>query len=315
MKILVTSYKNPDLDGVACTYAYTEFLYATCKDVLGAISGSPHMEAQFVLDKFNIPSLENAEKIINAIEQIILVDTSDIKSLSDQIQSHKVIEIIDHRKVNEANKFPNAKIQIDLVGAASTLIAEGTLRTGYVRYNTLELKIFKLMQARVDTANGGLYIDSIDYADNFFRIGTFAQESNVPEININYPQASQEYLGFQFTLTRSSSDVTKGPLFTGYQIKALPAIPRQRLIQYPLSCFDHESDHFGVEVGFEGSAYDRMSQLESIENVGDTIRVEDFRTGESYIGLIEELDFINKTPSDKRFSGYGGLLLVTIRSV
>jgi len=201
------------------------------------------------------------------------------------------------------------------IESASTLLAQGTIRTGYVRYNTLELKIFKLMQARVDTTNGGLYIDSIDYADNFYRIGTFAQETEVPEVNINYPQASQEYLGFQFTLVRSSSDVTKGPLFTGYQIKALPAIPRQRLIQYPLSCFDHESDHFGVEVGYEGSAYQRMTQLESIENVGDTIRVEDFRTGESYIGLIEELDFRNATPSDKRFSGYGGTLLVTIRTV
>jgi hypothetical protein len=201
------------------------------------------------------------------------------------------------------------------IESASTLLEEGTLRTGYVRYNTLELKIFKLMQARVDTTNGGLLIDSVDYADNFFRIGTFAQEATVPEININYPQASQEYLGFQFTLTRSSTDSSKGPLFTGYQIKALPAIPRQRLIQYPLSCFDHESDHFGVEVGYEGSAYQRMSQLESIENVGDTIRVEDFRTGESFIGLIEELDFRNATPSDKRFSGYGGTLLVTIRTV
>jgi hypothetical protein len=201
------------------------------------------------------------------------------------------------------------------IESASTLLAEGFLRTGYVRYNTLELKIFKLMQARVDTTNGGLNIDSIDYADNFYRIGTFAQESTVPEVNINYPQASQEYLGFQFTLTRSTTDTSKGPLFTGYQIKALPAIPRQRLIQYPLSCFDHESDHFGVEVGYEGSAYVRMSQLENIENVGDTIRVEDFRTGESYIGLIEELDFRNATPSDKRFTGYGGLLLVTIRTV
>ena len=201
------------------------------------------------------------------------------------------------------------------IESASTLLAEGSLRTGYVRYNTLELKIFKMLQARVDTANGGINIDSIDYADNFVRIGTFAQGANVPEININYPQAAQEYLGFQFTLTRSETDTSKGPLFTGYQIKALPAIPRQRLIQYPLSCFDHESDHFGVEVGYEGSAYQRMSQLESIENVGDTIRVEDFRTGESYIGLIEEMDFRNATPSDKRFSGYGGLLLVTIRTV
>jgi hypothetical protein len=195
------------------------------------------------------------------------------------------------------------------------LVEQGTLRTGYVRYNTLELKIFKLMQARVDTTNGGLYVDSIDYADNFYRIGTFAQESNVPEVNINYPQAAQEYLGFQFTLLRSSTDSSKGPLFTGYQIKSLPAIPRQRLIQYPLSCFDHESDHFGVEVGYEGAAYYRMSQLESVENLGDTIRVEDFRTGESFIGLIEEMDFRNATPSDKRFSGYGGLLLVTIRTV
>jgi len=201
------------------------------------------------------------------------------------------------------------------IESASTLMPEGFLRTGYVRYNTLELKIFKLMQARIDTTNGGLNIDSIDYADNFYRIGTFPQEGVVPEININYPQASQEYLGFQFTLTRSTTDTSKGPLFTGYQIKALPAIPRQRLIQYPLSCFDNESDHFGVEVGYEGSAYYRMSQLESIENAGDTIRVEDFRTGESFIGLIEEMDFRNATPSDKRFSGYGGLLLVTIRTV
>jgi hypothetical protein len=201
------------------------------------------------------------------------------------------------------------------VESASELMAEGTLRTGYVRYNTLELKIFKMIQARVDTTNGGLYVDSIDYADNFFRIGTFSQGSLVPEVNVSYPQAAQEYLGFQFTLTRSTSDTSKGPLFTGYQVKALPAIPRQRLIQYPLSCFDHESDHFGVEVGFEGSAYDRLSQLESVENLGDTIRVEDFRTGESYIGLIEEMSFINTTPSDKRFTGYGGTLLVTIRTV
>jgi hypothetical protein len=98
-------------------------------------------------------------------------------------------------------------------------------------------------------------------------------------------------------------------------LKALPAVPRQRLIQYPLFCYDHESDKFGVEEGYEGSAYERMSQLEQIENVGDTVRVQDFRTGESYIGLIEELDFINKTPSGPRFSGYGGLLVVTIRSI
>jgi hypothetical protein len=201
------------------------------------------------------------------------------------------------------------------IESTSTLIAEGYLRTGYVRYNTLELKIYKLLQARIDTENGGISIQSIDYADNEYSLGIFPQQSIVPEINISYPTGAQEYLGFKFTLTRSTTDTTKGPLFTGYQIKALPAIPRQRLIQYPLFCFDHESDKFGNEVGYEGSAYDRLTSLEAVENVGDTIRVEDFRTGEAYLGLIEEMDFNNKTPEDKRFSGYGGYLTVTIRTV
>jgi hypothetical protein len=199
--------------------------------------------------------------------------------------------------------------------SATDLIAEGYLQTGYIRYNTLEGKIFKLIQARIDTNNGAFNIESIAEDGVETNIGSFAQGETVPEINVNYPVGAQQYLGFKFTMNRSSSNPALGPLFTGYQIKALPAIPRQRLIQYPLFCYDHEMDKFGNEVGYEGSAYARMSQLEAVENVGDTIKVEDFRTGESYIGLIEEMDFINKTPSDKRFSGYGGMLLVTVRSV
>ena len=199
--------------------------------------------------------------------------------------------------------------------STTSLVASGYLRTGYIRYNTLETKIYKLLQARIDTTNGGINIDSIDSVDTEYRIGTFSQGESVPEINVNYPTTAQEYLGFRFTLSRSTSDVTKGPLFTGYQLKSLPAVPRQRLIQYPVFCYDHEADKFGNEIGYEGSAYERMSQLEAVENVGDTIRVQDFRTGESYLGIIEEMDFINKTPEDKRFSGFGGTLLITIRTV
>jgi len=198
---------------------------------------------------------------------------------------------------------------------STNLVSEGYLRTGYIRYNTLETKIYKLLQARINTTNGGLSIESIDSTDTAYNIGTFSQGTSVPEINVSYPNSSQEYLGFKFTMTRSSTDASKGPLFTGYQLKSLPAVPRQRLIQYPVFCYDHESDKFSNEVGYEGSAYARLSQLESIENVGDTIRVQDFRTGEEYLGIIEEMDFINKTPEDKRFSGFGGTLLVTIRTI
>ncbi len=197
----------------------------------------------------------------------------------------------------------------------SILMASGYLRTGFIRYNTLENKIFKLVQPRIDTTFGAFNMYSISAEDVEYNIGTFAQGDAVPEVNVNYPIGANQYIAFKFEVFRDTNDSTLGPLFTGYQVKSLAAIPRQRLIQYPVMCYDHEMDKFNNEVGYEGSAYARMSQLEAVENIGDTIRVQDFRTGESYIGLIEELDFINKTPSDKRFSGYGGLLLVTIRSV
>lgn len=124
MKLLVTPYKNPDLDGTACAFGYAEFLRNNGKNVVAAIFGKPHREAQFVLNKFIIPSFENAEKVVNNVDGIIIVDASDLRGLSDKIQPDKVVEIIDHRKIHEAHKFPNAKAQIELVGSAATLIAE-----------------------------------------------------------------------------------------------------------------------------------------------------------------------------------------------
>lgn len=194
-------------------------------------------------------------------------------------------------------------------------IEEAELRTGYIRYNTLEDKIFKLLTPRFDTTNGGLQVFSVSADDTEYNIGTYSQGSSLDQIGIPYPPGPQQYIGFKFVMTRSSTNATLGPLFTGYQVNVLPSIPRQRLIQYPVMCYDSESDKFNNKVGYEGSAYDRMSTLEQIENVGDTVRIQDFRTGESYLGLIEEMDFTNKTPTDKRFSGYGGVLLVTIRSI
>ena len=193
-------------------------------------------------------------------------------------------------------------------------VSSGYLQTGFIRYNTLELKRFKFILPQFDTTNGSLNVDSVDAAGTEYGLGLFSQGQAITEITAAYPSTPQQYLAFKFTFGLGTTN-TVSPVFTGYQIKALPAVPRQRLIQYPVLCFDHESDKFGVMQGYEGSAWARMQTLEAIENAGDTIRVEDFRTGESYIGLIEELNFINRTPTDKRFSGFGGILLVTIRSV
>lgn len=195
------------------------------------------------------------------------------------------------------------------------LMATGYVTTGKIRYGTLENKVFKNLKARINNTNGGLTIESIDMVGQSYVIGNFGEGDFTPEVSIPYPVGPQEFMSFKFTLKRFSTDASKGPLFSGYQLKSLPAIPRQRLIQYPLACYDREMDVFGVQVGHEGAAYDKLIALEEVENAGDTIKVDDFRTGESYLGLIENIQFINRTPSDKRFSGFGGILLLTIRTI
>ena len=198
---------------------------------------------------------------------------------------------------------------------ASTLVPTASLRTGFIRYNTLEHKIFKTLTPRFDTTYGGITIYSVQADNAETTLGSFPQGSNLDVIGIAYPATPQQYLGFLFEFTRDTTDSTLGPKFTGYQVNTLPSIPRQRMIQYPAMCYDYEMDKFNNQAGYENAAYNRQQTLERIEDIGDTVLVQDFRTGESYLGLIEEQDFINKTPTDKRYSGYGGVLLITIRKV
>jgi len=120
---LVIPYSNPDLDGTACALAYAEFLNKQGQDANAGVFGAPHREAQFVLDKIGL-KIQDGSELISAAEDVIVVDASDVRSLPDKLESVMVSKIIDHRQEHHADQFPNADVQIELVGAAATLIAE-----------------------------------------------------------------------------------------------------------------------------------------------------------------------------------------------
>jgi len=122
--ILVTAYESPDLDGTACAIAYGEFLTKKGDDVIIGLFGTPHREAQFVFKTFNIPKPQAAEKILTDETKVIILDASELAGINKNIKPANVIKIIDHRKVNDTEKFPNATAQIELVGSCATLIAE-----------------------------------------------------------------------------------------------------------------------------------------------------------------------------------------------
>jgi hypothetical protein len=130
--------------------------------------------------------------------------------------------------------------------------------------------------------------------------------------NINTPQ---EVLAFRFTFGRSSTDTSKGPVFNGYQVKSLPAVVRSRQLTVPLLNFDFETDRYGNTIGYDGRAWERLQNLESVEALGDTIVLQDFTTGESVLGVIEQLSFERTSPPKAGFSGFGGIIYVSLRTV
>lgn len=123
-KTLVTSYYGPDLDGVACSFAYAEFLKNNNTPAVVGVFETPRAEARFVLDRFHVEAPMDAKKLLSKDPDIILVDASDRRGISKAIDPLRVTEIIDHRKIHRAHEFPNAKLQIEPVGAAATLVAE-----------------------------------------------------------------------------------------------------------------------------------------------------------------------------------------------
>jgi hypothetical protein len=199
--------------------------------------------------------------------------------------------------------------------SATVLRPTGYVTTGAIRYGTLEPKNFKLIRARGDFTHGAMDIYAIDSSNNQYTIITYNSAVGTPEAATTTPEGPQEYLSYKFTLSRSATSTSQGPVFKGYQAKALPATARQRVIQFPVWCFDVETDRYNVKTGYEGRAWERIQLLEDVEKLGDIVNVQDFTTGERVQALIEKVNFVRKTPPSGQFDGFGGLLLITVRTV
>jgi len=193
--------------------------------------------------------------------------------------------------------------------------SSGYLTTGAIRYGTLEPKNYKFIRGRGTFTNGAMDIATVDANNSPYAIITYNNAIGTPEAATNSPAGPQEYISYKFTLSRSASNTSLGPTFKGYQAKSLPATKRQRLIQFPVWCYDVETDRYNVLAGYEGRAWERIQKLEDIEAAGDIINVQDFTTGERVQALVEKVSFVRKTPPSARYDGFGGLLTITVRTV
>lgn len=121
---IVTSYANPDLDGVACAIAISQLEPGGWQ---ARVTGRIDEETRMVLQALGLvepPSLEDWSNVGN----IWLVDTHHRRQLAKGLPNLRVSRITDHHTGGDPQWFSNAQIQNEPVGAAATLVAERYLR-------------------------------------------------------------------------------------------------------------------------------------------------------------------------------------------
>lgn len=132
-KNYVTSYINPDLDGIACMLGYSYYKKHFFENFTPIVFGKFDLETKFLFSQIGLELPECASEQIELngnpdnmkiINQIVLVDTHNLNQLPSFIKEEMVYEIIDHHNLEKGGKFSNTKIQNEAVGSATTLLVE-----------------------------------------------------------------------------------------------------------------------------------------------------------------------------------------------
>lgn len=202
----------------------------------------------------------------------------------------------------------------------SSLVASGSILSSRQRMNTLELKLPRFIRVRSEPSYGTLSVG----------LGYETDTANQPSVTIS-PQFKQDsgdilltsppasWVTVTATLTRDTR-ADRGPVFSGFQLKVLPVVNKQRLMQLPVVCMDFEISRTGDKLGINpaGNALSRLLALEAHENAGDIVAFQILAkdAAEAYTDLvtIEEIQFV-QTAGPFEQDAIGANLLITLRTV
>lgn len=199
----------------------------------------------------------------------------------------------------------------------STLVPEGYLLTGRIRYNTEEPKLFKFFSIRTPSLAGELVVSVVPEGGGEIPYVTYGPAFSPSQGDIATPQppGPQNWIELKFTLRRSQTDVTAGAVMNGWQVKALPGSIRQRIIQHTFLLFDDETDKGGQRNGYDGYARDRLEAFKQIARKGDVVLFQELQEGTSVLVIVDDWKYTQLSPPGADRAALGGYLTVTMRTV
>jgi len=189
-------------------------------------------------------------------------------------------------------------------------VSSGFFYTPKIRFNTLEPKHFKYVYLRhpnIDTGDGSIDIWGQNPTSGLELIVAGVQGSSadgaaspfyIPDIG-----DSQEWFQFKFVLNRNTNN---SPVMNGYQLRGLPGVARQVIIEIPMLCFDRELDRYSNPAGYDGFAYERIKALEALTASGNIVLFQDLNYNDSNLVVVDDYRFEQQSPELSKAASNGG---------
>lgn len=199
----------------------------------------------------------------------------------------------------------------------SRLRPSGKLYTSRIRMGTLEDKNARFVRVRAENGYGYIgYGIGYESDTSFTAVATMTLDSARDSGDVALTSDPSGWMTLRFTLTAHDTREDYGPIMSGYQLKCVPSVAKQRRYQIPVWVFDQEVSRTGQNLPYLGRAIDRIRAVETVESSGGMVEFATLAQDgiERERVLIEDVDFIQtKGPFENQ--GFGGLLVLTMKTV
>ena len=203
-----------------------------------------------------------------------------------------------------------ASVYSDITSGVLLKQPTGFVYSPKIRYNTLEPKHFKYIYLRHQNITDGS-IDILGQNPNMALnnlalgiSGSSVSASQSPFFIADIGNA-QEWFQLKFVVHAGTNSGAYSPTLNGYQLRALPGVNRQILLEVPLLCLDHETDRNGVLHGYDGYAFSRIQSLEAMTASGNLVLFQDLNYGVNNLVIVDDYKFEQQSPELAKTSSAG----------
>jgi manganese-dependent inorganic pyrophosphatase len=121
-KVLIFGHKNPDTDTICAAIAYAALKEELGMNVEPVRLGEVNGETQYALTHFNVEAPRLVETVANEASNVILVDHNERQQSATDIESVRVLEVIDHHRIANFETRDPLYYRCEPVGCTATIL-------------------------------------------------------------------------------------------------------------------------------------------------------------------------------------------------